>query len=319
MRWLVTGGSGFIGQRLCTDLLAHGFSVNATTRCTDDPAVNRLGAVNWVPVADLATSELPAALFQGVDVVVHLAGLAHARRVTPEVRQAFRLSNVDATVRLAERAHAFGVQRLVFLSTVKVLGEQTVPGHPFHDFSQARPVDAYACSKADAEVALEALARRLGLEVVIVRTPLVYGGGVKGNFLTLMNWISRGYPLPFAAVRNVRSLVALDNLVDLLRHCGTHPGAVSQRFLVSDDADLSTPELIRRIARALNRSPRLFAVPQSLLTRFAQTVGQGDAVARLLGNLQVDISHVKESLGWRPVIRVDQGIADAVRTLQGQT
>ena len=318
MRWLVTGGSGFIGQRLCANLLAHDFSVNATTRRTDNPAVDRLGTVNWVPIADLATSELPATLFEDVDVVVHLAGLAHLRQVTPDVRQAFQRTNVDATLRVAERAHAGGVQRFVFLSTVKVLGEHTEPGQPFHGNSRPGPIGAYARSKADAEMALEALARRLGLELVIVRTPLVYGEGVKGNFLTLMNWINRGCPLPFAALRNARSLVALDNLVDLLRQCGTHPGAANQRFLVSDDADLSTPELIRRLARVMGQPPRLFALPPTLLTSFARMVGQADAMSRLTGNLQVDISHVKDCLGWRPVVSVDQGIADAVRALQRQ-
>jgi len=210
------------------------------------------------------------------------------------------------------QAAASGVRRFVFVSSVKVNGESTSPEQPFRQDDPAAPVDPYGISKREAEDGLREIAAATGMEVVIVRPPLVYGPGVKANFAALMNAVKRGLPLPLGSVtENRRSLVALDNLVDLLITCIDHPAAANQTFLVSDDEDLSTADLLWRLGKAMGRPARLFPMPPALLRTGAALLGKSDMAERLLGNLQVDITHTKQTLGWTPPITVDEGLRRA--------
>ena len=230
----------------------------------------------------------------------------------------FRRINVDGTMRLARQAAEAGVRRFVFVSSVKVNGDCSQPGHPFLADQTPAPGDSYAISKCEAEAALRELTQEAAMEVVIIRPPLVYGPGVKANFLAMMRWLQRGVPLPLGGVTdNRRSLVYLDNLVDLIVTCVDHPAAANQTFLVSDDEDLSTEALLRRIAGALGRPARLIAVPAGLLTLGARLIGHSAVAQRLCGSLQVDIEKTKELLGWTPPISLDDGFRrTAVHWLQ---
>lgn len=252
-------------------------------------------------------------ILAGASTVLHTAARVHImndRAVDP--LQAFQVVNTAGTLTLARQAAAAGVRRFVFVSSVKVNGETTLLGHRFRHDDAPRPLDPYGVSKAEAEQGLHELAKKTGMEVVIVRPPLVYGPGVKANFAALMRAIQHGLPLPLGAVtHNRRSLVALDNLVDLLITCIDHPAAANQTFLVSDGEDLSTTDLLRRMARAMNVPARLLPVPPALLKLGAGLMGKGDMAQRLLGSLQVDITHTRETLGWAPPISVDEGLRRA--------
>jgi nucleoside-diphosphate-sugar epimerase len=221
---------------------------------------------------------------------------------------AFRAVNVDGTLNLVRQAATAGVKRFVFISSVKVNGELTQPGRAFTETDAAAPQDAYGQSKHEAEQGLRQLAADTGMEVVIIRPPLVYGPGVKANFAALMRAVQRGWPLPLGAVHNQRSLVALDNLVDFIVTCITHPQAANQTFLVSDGEDLSTTELVRGMAQAVGVPARLLPVPVWALQAGATLLGKGDAVQRLCGNLQVDISKARNLLGWTPPVSVAAGL-----------
>jgi UDP-glucose 4-epimerase len=229
---------------------------------------------------------------------------------------AFRRVNVDGTLALARQAIAAGVKRFVFISSIKVNGEGTPPGRPYSANDTPQPQDPYGTSKLEAETALQALARDTGLEVVIVRPVLVYGPGVKANFLNMMRWLDRGIPLPFGAIDNRRSLVAVENLVDLVVTCIGHEAAANQVFLVSDGEDLSTTGLLRRMGQALGRPARLLPVPAGLLSAGAKALGKGSLSQRLCGSLQVDISKTRDLLGWRPPIDVDTALRAAARHYQ---
>ncbi len=220
----------------------------------------------------------------------------------------FRRVNVEGTLNLARQAAACGVRRFIFVSSVKVNGESTEAAHPFTAQQAPAPLDPYGISKMEAEQGLCQIAAETGMEVVIIRPPLVYGPGVKANFSALMRAVQRGLPLPLALVRNQRSLIALDNLVDFIITCATHPKAANQTFLVSDGQDLSTPELIRKIALAADVPARLLPVPVWALQAGARLLGKGDAMQRLCGNLQVDISKARELLGWVPPVSVEDGL-----------
>jgi UDP-glucose 4-epimerase len=244
-----------------------------------------------------------------IDCVIHCAARAHVMRETEEnVLETYRAVNVAGTQHLAEQAAALGVQRLIYLSSVKVNGEQTPLGQPFTAQDTPNPQDPYGISKTEAEIQLRHIAQTTGLEVVIIRPPLVYGPGVKANFLSLMHWLDKGYPLPLGAIHNRRSLVALPNLVDLITTCLTHPAAANQTFLVSDNEDLSTTDLIKRLAKALDKPARLLPIPMPLLQSAAQIIGKPDLAQRLCGSLQVDISKTQSLLDWSPPVSVDQGL-----------
>ena len=301
----ITGSHGFVGNALFQRLRAEGCDPLRVSRQALRPSELAVGEIDL-------TTDWSKALIDGA-VVIHLAARVHVMHDTEaDPVTAFRVVNLQGTLNLARQAAAAGVKRFVFISSVKVNGEFTLSGRAFNEVDTANPQDAYGQSKHEAEQGLRQLSADTGMEVVIIRPPLVYGPGVKANFAVLMRAVQRGWPLPLGAVYNQRSLVALDNLVDFIVTCITHPQAANQTFLVSDGQDLSTPDLIRRMARAMNRPARLLPVPVWALKAGALLLGKGDAVQRLCGNLQVDISKSRSLLGWVPPVSVDEGLRRAV-------
>ncbi len=290
-RFLMTGWTGFVGQGLLRRLDSH--------------------VVHRVSRTDLACGFVELA---GVDVVIHLAARAHVMhdRAADPLSE-FRRVNVDITRDLARQAAAAGVKRFVYISSVKVNGESTKNAQAFGEIDEPMPQDAYGQSKHEAEQVLKAIALETGMELVIIRPPLVYGPGVKANFASLTKAVKRGWPLPLGAVHNQRSLVSLDNLVDFIITCATHPNAANETFLVSDGHDLSTTELVRGMAQAAGVSARLLPVPVWALQALARLLGKGDAVERLCGNLQVDISKARRLLGWVPPQTVEEGLKRAMQ------
>jgi nucleoside-diphosphate-sugar epimerase len=309
---LVTGATGFVGNAVVQRLLAQ----DALQRVV--VAVRRHGLQWPEQVVPCVTGDLQpvtdwSLAVNDVRAVVHCAARVHVMHDTEaDPLTAFRTVNVDGTLNLARQAAAAGVKRFVFISSVKVNGEFTLSGRAFNEVDTANPQDTYGQSKHEAEQGLRQIASNTSMEVVIIRPPLVYGSRVKANFAALMRAVQRGWPLPLGAVYNQRSLVALDNLVDFIVTCLGHPAAANETFMVSDDEDLSTPGLIRRMARAMNRPARLLPIPVWALKVGALLLGKGDAVQRLCGNLQVDISKSRTLLGWNPPISVEEGLRRAV-------
>jgi nucleoside-diphosphate-sugar epimerase len=266
-----------------------------------------------VSVGDIGPATDWIHALQGVTCVIHCAARVHVmNEQATHPLDLFRQVNTAGTLNFARQAAASGVRRFVFVSSLKVNGEITAPGQPFTARSTPSPQDPYGISKWEAEEGLRALAKETGMEVVIVRPPLVYGPAVKANFASLIRVVRRGIPLPLGAVTaNRRSLVALDNLVDLLVTCTKHPAASQQTFLVSDGEDLSTTDLLRRVGQAVGRPARLLPVPPALLALGAKLMGKGALSQRLLGSLQADISHTKAVLGWTPPVSVNEGLRRA--------
>lgn len=308
MRCLITGATGLIGRRLCHSLLKEGVDYCAAVRENQAEFNN-----NQVIVLSMNSATDWQLAVRAVDSVIHLAGRVHIMHDTAQDPLAeFRKINVDGTLNLARQAAAAGVKRFVFISSVKVNGEFTQPGLAFTEADTPNPQDPYAISKQEAEAGLRQIAANTGIEVVIIRPPLVYGPGVKANFAALMRAVQRGWPLPLGAIFNQRSLVALDNLVDFITTCTTHPKAANQTFLISDGKDLSTTELIRSMANAADVPARLLAVPVWALQVGANLLQKGDTVQRLCGNLQVDISKARHLLGWVPGVSVEEGLRRVV-------
>jgi nucleoside-diphosphate-sugar epimerase len=316
----VTGAMGFLGAALLQRLVLLPADLSGATAysllgITRHAPAKGIAGVRYVPLGDFAgTEDWPVAL-SGVEVVVHTAARVHMMADTAaDPLMEFRRVNVQASLRLAREAAAVGVRRLVFISSVKVNGEATMAGQPFTDEDAGAPQDGYGISKMEAEQGLRQLSADTGMEVVIIRPPLVYGPGVKANFAALMRVVQRGWPLPLGAVHNQRSLVALDNLVDFIVTCITHPRAANHTFLVSDGHDLSTTELVRGMAQAAEVPARLLSVPVWALQAGATLLGKGDAVQRLCGNLQVDITKARSLLGWAPPVSVEEGLRRAMAT-----
>lgn len=310
MRVLVTGASGFVGGAVVRRLAENGMVVRAVVR---RPSELFTSPVEVAIVAGLAADTDWQDALKGVDAVVHSAARVHVMRdAAADPLAEFRRVNVEGTHALALAAARAGVRRFVFISSIKVNGEGTEPGRPYAASDPTRPVDPYGVSKTEAEAALRQIAEATGMEVVVIRPVLVYGPGVKGNFRTLMRALQRGIPLPFGAVHNRRSLVALDNLVDLVVRTLTHPAAANQTLLVSDGEDLSTTELLRRTAAAMGKRPRLIPVPSPLLETAARLVGKGNVARRLLGSLTVDIAKTRELLDWSPPVDVDRALEKTV-------
>ena len=308
MKILVTGATGFVGQELLARLAKEPDYVARVALRRPDATLPF--DVERFPVHDFDSAECSTAL-RSCEAVVHLAARVHVMRETSaDPLLEFRRVNVEGTLALARRAVDAGVRRFVFLSSIKVNGEETAPGRPFRAGDPANPGDAYGVSKLEAERGLQAIARTRGMELIIVRSPLVYGPGVKANFLQLMRWLYRRAPLPLGAVTdNRRSLIALENLSDLLVTCLSHRSVGSQVFLASDGEDLSTAQLLNRIGIALGRPARLPAIPPVVVQSLGTLVGRGDQVRRLLGSLQVDISATRDLLGWTPPMSVDHALA----------
>ncbi len=296
-RILVTGASGFVGSALCKRLAAEGLQVRRALRKLPTLDV----AADAVATGDLSANQDWALALTGVACVVHAAARVHVMNDTEsDPLAAFRAANVTGTLNLARQAAAAGVTRFVFISSIKVNGERTTPGRPFRASDEPEPLDPYGLSKMEAEQGLRTLAADTGMELVIVRPPLVYGPGVRANFRQMLTAIRRGLPLPLASIDNRRSMVGLDNLVDLLLTCTRHPDAPGHVFLASDGDDVSTPELLRRVGTALGRPARLLPMPPALLRLLATVAGRKDMAQRLCESLQVDISDTCQVLEWTP-------------------
>lgn len=314
MTVLITGGSGFIGQHVARDLQTRSRPIRLASRRpllpdTEEEVVSLQGTgqrpEHWRKAVD------------GCDSIVHLAARAHVlKEAAADPLAAFREANLQLTLACAQAAIDAGVRRFIFVSSIGVHGNQT-DGKPFDVHDTLAPSSPYAQSKMEAELALQVLCKDKGMELVVLRPPLVYGPHAPGNFASLMRALQCGIPLPLGAVTaNRRSFVALDNLVDLLITCIDHPAAANQTFLVSDGEDLSTAELLRRLGQAMGKPARLFRVPPSLLQFGANLLGKGDTAQRLLGNLQVDIGHTRNTLNWNPPVSVDEGLRRAVAGLR---
>ena len=318
MALAVTGATGFLGAALMQRLALQQAGQPRVTDyrlsgITRHAPAKGIAGVRYVPLGDLTGPVDWSAALSGVEVVVHTAARVHMMAdMAGDPLAEFRRVNVQASLRLARQAAAVGTRRFVFISSVKVSGEATLIGQPFTEQDASAPQDGYGLSKMEAEQGLRQLSADTGMEVVIIRPPLVYGPGVRANFAALMRAVQRGWPLPLGSVKNQRSLVALDNLVDFIISCINHPQAANQTFLVSDGHDLSTPELVLGMAQAAGVPARLLPVPLWALQAGASLLGKGDAVQRLCGNLQVDISKARSVLGWAPPVSVQEGLRRAV-------
>jgi len=299
---LVTGGTGFIGRAVLARLTEDGTQARSSVRHPPKLSMEIQGpslgpAAEWRPT------------LEGMATVIHTAARAHVlKEKADDPVQIFREVNSAGTLQLARQAAEVGVKRFLFLSSIGVNGTQSIK--PFTESDVPHPVEPYAVSKLEAERGLMELSRETGMEVVIIRPPLVYGPSAPGNFGKLANAVRRGIPLPLGAVtQNRRTLVGLDNLVDLIVTCAYHPAAANQAFLAGDDEDLSTADLLRRMAKAFGVSPRLLRVPVPVLKAIAHAAGRSGMVERLCGSLQVDITKAREVLGWKPPLTVDEGLA----------
>ena len=315
---LVTGSSGFIGKALCDRLLAAGNEIVAPCRSSENLPAHKL--FHYVKITGLEDTVDWLPMLPKVDVIVHLAARVHVMNdVSKNPLEEYRKVNVNGALNLARQAASAGVKRFIYLSSIKVNGEETAPCMPFTADGEPAPIDPYGISKYEAEVGLQKLAHETGMEVVIIRPPLVYGPGVKANFLRMMRLLNRGIPLPFGAINNVRSLVALENLVDFIALCIEHPDAANQIFLVSDGEDLSTTELLRRLAKALGISARLLPLPANLLKNGAMLIGKSSIARRLCGSLQVNINKNRELLGWSPPCSVDRALKNVANDYLAQS
>jgi len=304
---LVTGASGFVGRALSFALLEQGHTVRAVVRSADSISPSEGLDVVELQSLDANTDWLTAV--NGQQIVIHAAARAYSMtdKAADSLRE-YRLVNVEGTLNLARQAVGAGVRRFIFISSIKVNGEQTTGGNRYRAEDLPAPEDAYGISKYEAEQGLMQISDNTGLEVVIIRPPLVYGPGVKGNFSSIMRVVKKGFPLPLGAINNKRSLVGIDNLVDLIITCIDHPAAVNQVFLAGDGEDLSTTELLRGVAKAAGISPCLIPVPTSILIFLALIFDKKAMAQRLLGSLQVDVTKAHGLLGWTPPLSVEEGL-----------
>lgn len=304
---LITGVNGFVGKTLSDELVIKGFNVNGTVRSV--MSVDFPGAITKFVIKDIDSKTDWQNALEGVDMVIHLAARVHVMKDTAiDALSEFRRVNVEGTLNLARQAVEAGVQRFIFISSIKVNGEGSILGQPYTPEDQPSPVDPYGISKREAEDGLRQLASETGMEVVIIRPPLVYGPGVKANFQSMMHWLDKGIPLPLGAIHNRRSLVSLDNLIDLIVTCIHHPAAANQIFIAGDGEDLSTTELLQRMAAALGKKAWLIPVPSFILEWGAHLLGKQVITQKLCGSLQVDISKARDLLDWKPPVSVDKAL-----------
>ena len=303
---LVTGANGFVGRALCATLEQCGYEVIGAVRKIRSAELKH---IKYITVGEVNGQTDWSVALAGVDVVIHLAARVHEMHDTASDPLArFRHVNMAGTESLARRAAANGVKRLVYVSSIKVNGEETLSGQRYFECDKPAPQDPYGISKWEAEQALHHVAKETGLEVVIVRPPLIYGAGVKGNFLQMIRVIARGIPIPLALVYNQRDLVYVDNLVDALIACATHPKAAGQTYLVSDGESISTNELIHSLAKALNKRCFVFPFPIFMVKFLAKLLGKSATIDRLTQSLQIDSSKIRNELGWKPPYTLQQGL-----------
>ncbi len=304
---LVTGVTGFVGGAILRRIISENkYPVVAALRDHSPSLVETIDTVRFATL-DGATSW--EGCFAHTRVVIHSAARVHVMNDTErDPLSAFRKVNVEGTINLARQAFAAGVSRFIYISSIKVNGEGTAESQPYEADDLPSPADPYGVSKMEAEIALRELAAETGRDVVIIRPVLVYGPGVKANFLNMMRWLDKGIPLPFGAIRNRRSLVSIDNLVDLVLTCVEHPAAANQTFLVSDGEDLSTTMLLKKMSQALNVPARLVPVPSWVLQVGAGLLGKRALSQRLCGSLQVDISKTRSLLGWAPPVSLNAAL-----------
>lgn len=305
MKFLITGANGFVGQSLCAELLRQGqfvrIAVRSANKLTWNAEAEAVGAIdgetNWTDA------------LRGIDVVIHLAARVHVMHDhASNPLEEFRKVNVAGTSRLARSAAASGVKRLVYVSSIKVNGEATCGEKKFTESDVASPQDPYGISKYEAEQVLHRISQETGLDVVIVRPPLVYGARVKGNFVQMLSVLAKGVPLPLASVNNRRSLIYVENLVDALIVCATHPAAAGKTYLISDGEDVSTPDLLRQLGVVMRCPARLLSCPPALLKLAGRLIGKTDQVERLLGSLQVDSGKIRRELNWLPPYTLQEGL-----------
>ncbi|TKF02074.1 SDR family oxidoreductase [Vibrio kanaloae] len=318
MKILVTGSTGFVGARVVELSEERGWKVAPVVRKTSQKQPNSL-VVNSLVSNSFVVSSIDSrtdwsGAFDGVDCVVHCAARVHQMNENEQdALTAYRETNTQGTVTLAAQAADAGVKRFVFVSSIKVNGECSEPNSPFKPDLNSIPQDPYGLSKYEAEIELAQLAKDTGLEVVIIRPPLVYGPGVKANFLSMMRLTDKGIPLPFGSINNKRSLVYLDNLSDLILTCCEHPAAPGYTFLASDYHDVSTTQLIRTIAQSMDKTPRLISIPMSWIQIGASVLKKQHIAQRVCGSLQVETRTTQEVLGWTPPVTFEQGIKNTVQ------
>jgi nucleoside-diphosphate-sugar epimerase len=308
---LITGGTGFVGKNLSQNLKLKKYRVHMSKRTHQSKA---LDGVKYFNIDEIDSKTKWKDCLAGVDYVVHCAATVNfIKTENISSLNTYQRVNVEGTRNLAEQAAFLGLKRFIFLSSVKVNGEKTIGSSSFKYNDISKPENAYSISKWKAEQALLEISKQTGLEVVIIRAPLVYGEGVKGNFLSLLDSVYKQVPLPFANINNLRSFIGIDNLIDLIICCINHPNAAGKTFLVSDGQDISTPNLIRKVSRLMNKSSRVFPVPQSIIKLLGLLVGKSLEVKRLLESLRLDNSYTREILGWSPVLSLDEGLEKTVR------
>lgn len=308
---LITGGTGFVGKNLSQNLKLKKYKVHISKRTHQSKA---LDGVKYFNIDEIDSKTKWKDCLLGIDCIVHCAAKVNFIK-TDDINSlnTYQNVNVEGTINLAKQAVFLGLKRFIFLSSVKVNGEKTIGSSSFKNNDILKPESAYGISKWEAEQALLEISKQTGLEVVIIRAPLIYGEGVKGNFLSLLNLVYKQVPMPFANINNLRSFIGIDNLISLIICCINHPKAAGKTFLVSDGQDISTPNLIRKLSKLMNKSSRVFPVPQSIIKLLGFLVGKSIAVDRLLASLQVDNSYTREILGWSPVLSLDEGLEKTVR------
>ena len=313
MKICLTGSTGFVGRKLCSYLLEKSHEIIAPVRNQNLTSFPSHKNLKFIYVGDEGNTKDYSKSLTQTDLVIHCAARAHVMKESKnDPLRSYRKVNVDDTLNLAKQAASYGVKRFIFLSSIKVNGEHTLPFQSFNHDDIPKPEDPYGISKFEAEEGLREIANKTQIEIVIIRAPLIYGEEVKGNFLRLLELTSKGIPLPFANINNKRSLVGIDNLIDLIYCCVNHPKAAGEVFLVSDDKSISTTELIKKINETMGKSLKLFPIPVFIFKLLGRLIGKSKEIDRLFGSLTINISHTCDLLDWKPKFSLDYNLKKTV-------